>query len=293
MPISWEQGSDGKRKMTTTGFGTTAPRPGKRAHADLKPPSRLLWLAEGRSLWEFGFAVTAAPLLLRAPRGDGHPVLVLPGFLASDASTRPLRQYLSRLGYEAHAWELGRNFGGIERMQRALHSRLDDIFEKSGRRVTVIGWSLGGIYARLLAVEAPERVRSVITLGTPFSRDPRASNVSDVYEQMTGEGPTAQEREARELLPHEFDKMRADIDVPTTSIYSKFDGIVDWHASLLRANARTENVEVIGASHVGMGLNAAVLWAIADRLALPDGSFKPFARGGPFAPAYGRPPRGS
>jgi len=277
----------------TTGLGAATPRPGNHAQADLKPPSRLLWLAEGRSLWEFGFAVSAAPLLLSAPRGDGHPVLVLPGFLASDASTRPLRGYLSRLGYEAHAWELGRNFGGLERMQRALRARLDEVFEKSGRRVTVIGWSLGGIYARLLAVEAPERVRSVITLGTPFSRDPRASNVSDLYEQMTGEGPTAQEVAARGLLPNEFDKIRGDIDVPTTSIFSRFDGIVDWRASLLPANARTENVEVIGASHVGMGLNAAVLWAIADRLAQPDGSFKPFARRGPFRLAYGRPTRGS
>jgi pimeloyl-ACP methyl ester carboxylesterase len=277
----------------TTSFGAAAPRPGKNVHAGLKPPSRLLWLAEGRSLWEFGFAVSAAPLLLSAPRGDGHPVLVLPGFLAGDASTRPLREYLSRLGYEAHAWGLGRNFGGIERMQRALRARLNDIFEGSGRRVSVIGWSLGGIYARLLAVDAPERVRSVITLGTPFSRDPRASNVSDLYQQITGEGPTAEEYHGQELLPHELDKIRADALVPTTSVYSKLDGIVDWHASLLRTNALTENVEVIGASHVGLGLNAAVLWTIADRLAQADGSFKPFARRGPFALAYGRPLRGS
>jgi pimeloyl-ACP methyl ester carboxylesterase len=277
----------------TTGSTAAAPRPGPYAHAGLRPPSKLLWLAEGRSVWEFGFALGAAPLLLGAPRGDGHPVLVLPGFLASDASTRPLREFLSRVGYESQAWDLGRNFGGIERMKRALRARLDDIYEHSGRRVSIIGWSLGGIYARLLALEAPERVRSVVTLGTPFSRDPRASNVSDVYARVTGEGPTSEEDRAHALLPHELDKLAGDIDVPTTSIYSKFDGIVDWHASLLRANARTENVEVIGASHIGLGVNAAVLWAIADRLAQPDGTFAPFRRRGPFALAYGRPARAS
>jgi pimeloyl-ACP methyl ester carboxylesterase len=251
-----------------------------------------MWLAEGRSFWEFGFALGAAPLLLSAPRGDGHPVLVLPGFLASDASTRPLREYLTRIGYESHAWELGRNSGGIERMQGALRARLAGIYETSGRRVSVVGWSLGGVYARLLALEAPEMVRSVVTLGTPFSRDPRASNVSDVYARITGESP-ADEFGAQDLLTHELDKLAGDIDVATTSIYSKYDGIVDWHASLLRTNARTENVEVIGASHVGLGVNAAVLWAIADRLSQPDGTFAPFARRGPFALAYGRPARSS
>src|ERR1700704_209559 len=93
-------------------------------HRRLRPPSKLLWLAEYRALWEFGFALSAAPLLLTAPRGDGHPVLVLPGFLVSDISTTLLRQYLKLLGYETHGWELGRNLGGIERMRSKLRDRL-------------------------------------------------------------------------------------------------------------------------------------------------------------------------
>jgi hypothetical protein len=270
--------------MPSTAWENTPPH----VHHDLHPPSRLLWLAEGRSVWELGFALTFAPLLMTAPRGDGHPVLFLPGFIGSDASTTPLRAYFKLLGYDVHGWGLGRNFGGVARMRGPLLQRLAEVYERTGRRVSVVGWSLGGVYARLLAVEAPALVRSVITLGSPFSRHPRATNVSELYHTITGEGPTEEEIELEMLRPHEFDKVGHDIEVPTTSIYSKLDGVVDWRSSLLRPNGWTENVEVFGASHVGLGVNAAVLWIAADRLAQRDGTFVPFAGGGPFALAYRR-----
>ena len=247
----------------------------------LRPPSKLLWLTEYRAFWEFGFALTAAPLLLTAPRGDGHPVLVLPGFLVSDLSTAMLRNYLNLLGYDAHGWELGRNLGGIAKNRAALRARLSELHERTGKKVTVIGWSLGGVYARDLGVAMPDAIRSVITLGSPFSRSPHASNISDIYEAVSGEGPWTEGA-------HEFDAIAGDLQVPSTSIYSKVDGIVSWRSSVLHANARTENIEVIGASHVGLGVNAPVLWAVADRLAQPEGTFVPFSRGGPFGVAYGR-----
>jgi alpha-beta hydrolase superfamily lysophospholipase len=252
-------------------------------HRGLRPPSKLLWLAEYRALWEAGFALTAAPLLMGAPRGDAHPVLVLPGFLVSDISTTMLRNYLKLLGYDVYGWELGRNFGGIARMRDKLRDRLRDIHAKTGKKVSIVGWSLGGVYARYLALGMPDAVRSVITLGSPFSRSPHASNISDVYEFVSGEGPWDMGGRTR----HEYDAIAEDLPVPSTSIWSKVDGIVSWRSSVLRPNAQTENVEVIGASHVGLGVSAPVLWAIADRLALPEGTFKPFARGGPFAIAYG------
>jgi hypothetical protein len=255
-----------------------------REHRGLRPPSKLLWLTEYRSLWELGFALTATPLLMAAPRGDGHPVLVLPGFLVSDVSTTMLRNYLGLLGYEAHGWELGRNFGGIKKNREGLRKRLREIFEKTGRKVTVIGWSLGGVYARDLAVAMPEFVRSVVTLGSPFSRSPHASNISDVYGAVSGEAPW----DDGSGIAHEFDAIGGDLKVPSTSIYSKFDGVVSWRASILQTNETTENIEVLGASHIGLGVNAAVLWAVADRLAQPEGTFKPFPRNGPFAIAYGR-----
>jgi pimeloyl-ACP methyl ester carboxylesterase len=266
--------------MTTASWDWAGSTTGN--HRGLRPPSKLLWLAEYRALWELGFSLTATPLLLSAPRGDGHPVLVLPGFLVSDISTTLLRRYLTLLGYDTHGWELGRNFGGITRMRAKLRERLRSIHEASGKKVSVVGWSLGGVYARDLALAMPEAVRSVITLGSPFSRSPNASNISDIYEFVSGEGPWEHGD-----LPHEFDAIGDDLPMPSSSIWSKVDGIVSWRSSVLKTNARTENIEVIGASHVGLGANAAVLWAIADRLALRDGAFTPFARTGPFALAYG------
>jgi len=263
---------------STNWTGATGERRG------LRPPSKLLWLAEYRALWEFGFSLAVAPLLLSAARGDGHPVLVLPGFLVSDVSTTALRRYLTHLGYDTHGWELGRNFGGIARMRAKLAERLTQIHEQTGKKVSVVGWSLGGVYARDLALQMPHAVRSVITLGSPFSRSPNASNISDVYEFVSGEGPW----DHGDQIPHEFDAIRESLPVPATSIWSKVDGIVSWQSSVLKRNAHAENIEVIGASHVGLGVNAAVLWAVADRIAQKDGAFVPFARGGPFAIAYGQ-----
>ncbi|GAC1582224.1 MAG: alpha/beta hydrolase [Candidatus Elarobacter sp.] len=265
--------------MTTASMTWSAPATGR----GLNPPSKLLWLAEYRAFWEAGFALAASPLLLAAPRGDGHPVLVLPGFLVGDASTTLLRKYLASLGYATYGWELGHNLGGIARMRAKLRDRLRTIHEATGKKVSVIGWSLGGVYARDLAVAMPDAVRSVITLGSPFSRSPNASNISDLYEMVSGEN----EWDNGEQLAHEFDAIAGDLTVPSTSIWSKVDGIVNWRSSVLRTNARSENVEVLGASHVGMGANAAILWAVADRLAQREGAFAPFARNGPFALAYG------
>jgi pimeloyl-ACP methyl ester carboxylesterase len=266
--------------MTTASWNWAGSTTGERG--GLRPPSKLLWLAEYRAVWELGFSLAASPLLLAAPRGDGHPVLVLPGFLVSDISTTLLRNYLSRLGYDTYGWELGRNFGGIARMRTKLRERLAQIHAKTGKKVSLVGWSLGGVYARDLALAMPNAVRSVVTLGSPFSRSPHASNISDVYEFVSGEGPW----DDKELV-HEFDAIREPLPMPSTSIWSKVDGIVNWRASVLRTDERSENIEVIGASHVGLGANAAVLWAVADRLALREGTFAPFARTGPFAIAYG------
>ena len=124
---------------------------------------------------------------MRAPRGDGHPVLALPGFLASDLSMAPMRRYLTELGYDAHAWQMGRNIGGVSRMRAALRDRLAEIHANTGRKVSIVGWSLGGVYARDLALHAPDLVRYVVTLGSPFANDVRATNATRLYEALSGE----------------------------------------------------------------------------------------------------------
>src|ERR1700756_3495323 len=101
----------------------------------LRPPGLGLLLAEARGIFEFNASLLLSPLLMRAPKGDGHPVLALPGFLASDLSMVPMRRYLAELGYDAHAWRMGRNLGGIARVRDALHSRLAEIHAATGRKV--------------------------------------------------------------------------------------------------------------------------------------------------------------
>ena len=247
----------------------------------LRPPGLGLLLAEARGIFEFNASLLLSPLLMRAPRGDGHPVLALPGFLASDLSMAPLRRYLAELGYNAHAWRMGRNVGGIAKMRAALLDRLTGIHRETGRKVSIVGWSLGGVYARDLALQAPEMVRYVVTLGSPFANDVRATNATRLYEALSGE--TVGDN------PELVQAIAGDLPVPATSIYSKSDGIVNWRTCLLRPSDTAENIEVYFASHVGIGVNPAALWAIADRLAQREGEFHPFDRSGPFAIAYAAP----
>jgi pimeloyl-ACP methyl ester carboxylesterase len=244
----------------------------------LRPPGLGLLLAEARGILEFNTSLLLSPLLMRAPTGDGHPVLTLPGFLASDLSMAPMRRYLKELGHDTRAWRMGRNTGGVARMQGALLDRLKEIHAETGRKISIVGWSLGGIYARYLALQAPDMVRCVVTLGSPFANDVRATNATRLYEALSGETV----EEASELQQ----AIAGDLPVPATSIYSKSDGIVNWRTCLLRPSDTAENIEVRFASHVGLGVNAAALWALADRLALAEGQFMQFDRSGPFAIAY-------
>ena len=157
---------------------------------EINPPSPLLALTEiGRAVVELGTLPLAAPLLMTAPRGDGHPVLVLPGFVTTDLSTSVLRRFLKRQGYDAHAWKLGRNLGprAIGWEGEKLIARLEAIHEATGKKVSLVGWSLGGILARQLSRRRPDLVRQVISLGSPFTGDPRATNVWKAYEFLTGQ----------------------------------------------------------------------------------------------------------
>ena len=196
---------------------------------------------------EFGAGLAALPWLRLAPRGDSHAVLVLPGLGASDASTRMLRGFLRDRGYAAAGWGLGRNVGPRTGVERALLETLERMGDDSGRTVSLVGWSLGGLYARELAARRPQAVRSVVTLGSPLHH------------------------------PHAADRPLP--AVPTTSIYSRSDEIVPWRCSVVATGDASENVEVLG-SHLGLGFNPAVLFAVSDRLAQAEGQWQPFERTG-------------
>ncbi len=234
------------------------------------PPSRHLLLLETRALWEMGAFVATWPLLRLGPRGDGHPVLVLPGMAASDTSTRPLRSFLKDRGYAAHGWKLGPNHGPRPGVEQRMHDRLTELAERYGQKVSLIGWSLGGIFARELARHAPAQVRDVISLGSPFAGSPRASNAWKLYERLSEGSVIDDALRAR---------MRQPLPVPATAIYSRSDGIVAWQGCLEPDGPLAENIEVEG-SHCGLGHNPLVLHAIADRLAQAEGSWRPFDRSG-------------
>jgi pimeloyl-ACP methyl ester carboxylesterase len=248
----------------------------------VRPPSKLLALSEfPRALFELGAYGLATSWLSSAAKGDGHPVLVLPGFIAGDRSTARLRNFLTRTGYDAHAWELGRNFGpkAIGDEGERLIERLETIHALTGQKVSLVGWSLGGIMARLVARRAPEAVRQIITLGAPFAGDPRANNVWRIYEWLTGQ--SLDDDQSRAQLNESAKPAR----VPTTAIYTQGDGIVAWRNCLSSPAKRTENIRVWG-SHCGLVVNPAVLYAIADRLAQPEKDWQPFECSGAMAWAY-------
>ena len=130
----------------------------------LRPPSRTLLFLEGRAVQELGAFWLLRPWLAAAPRGDGHPVLVLPGLLASDMSTQPLRSFLKSHGYAVHGWKQGRNLGLRHGVERSMLDRVDELYDRyNGRKLSLVGWSLGGLYARQLAKSRPDKVRCAIS----------------------------------------------------------------------------------------------------------------------------------
>lgn len=240
-------------------------------HTAPPPPSPLLIALELRAPWELWSVLPTWPLLARAPAGDGHPVIMFPGLSASDGSTLPIRGYLKNLGYDISGWNQGYNFGPRAGILQTAKRQVMDTCEVTGEKVCLIGWSLGGIYARELAKELPQCVRSVVTMGTPFSGSHTSTNAWRLFELTSGKDIT------REL--QQFDLPTAP-PVPTTSIFSRTDGVVAWPASIQKPskdNPCTENIEVF-ASHIGLGLNPSAWWALADRLAQPEGHWKPFER---------------
>ena len=236
----------------------------------VRPPGLLKLALEGRAPFEFAAALAALPLLTAAPRGDGHPVLVFPGLAASDLSTRPLRRLLRGLGHDARGWGLGRNLGPRAGVLEAARERVRRAADAYGGRVSLVGWSLGGLYARELAKEAPDAVRAVVTLGTPFAGSPRSTNAWRLFEWLNG-------RERR--VSPRFAGLRRPPPVPTTSIFSRTDGIVAWQCSVERPGPTAENV-VEPPNPPGQGVNPHTQNTHAYLFRQPEGAWRPFERRG-------------
>ena len=237
---------------------------------DIAAPSTWLLAFEQRAFCEFWAGVGLYPALRHlAPKGDGHPVLVIPGLGASDISTALLRQFLDDLGYATYPWELGRNKGLKDEGHDRMVHRLQQIYRNHGRKVSLVGQSLGGVYARELARELPDLVRQVISLGSPFTGHPLASTGTHLYEWLSGD-------RFEDMDFNRHLEMRIKPPVPTTSIYSKLDGVVAWQCSIETGQPHGESINLRGHSHIGMASAPLALYLIAERLAQPEGQWKPF-----------------
>lgn len=267
--------------VPTMRAATDPPAPGAHAAAPHLPrqraPGPLLQWLELRAPLEGLGTLSLMPWWPLAAAGDGHPVLVLPGLAADDDSTALMRQFLRQRGWAPQGWGQGRNLGLRAGVLDAALARLRQLHHAHGRKVSLVGWSLGGIFARELAKQQPDQVRLVITLGSPFTGHPRETNAWRLYEWASG----------HRIDSHDLHgPLRVAPPVPCTSIWSRSDGVVAWRCSVEPRHHEAENIEV-QASHCGLAMNPAVLYAVADRLAQPEGAWQPFAREGWRRLVYG------
>jgi len=219
-------------------------------------PAGLLW--EAVAALELPRLVASLPRLLRAPRGEGAPVVVLPGFGAGDGSTGPLRSYLRLQGHRASGWGLGTNRGDVPSLLPRVVACVERVARRAGGPIALVGWSLGGVLARETARDRPDLVSRVVTLGTPVVGGPKYTAVADFYRRQGVDLDAIEsEVDARYATP---------IRVPVTAVYSKRDGIVAWRACIDERSADVEHVEV-RASHFGLGFSAEVYEIVAERLA--------------------------
>ncbi|MDD9908928.1 MAG: alpha/beta hydrolase [Ahrensia sp.] len=238
-----------------------------------KPPSHRLRLMELRALPELvAFMASIPTLAATCPRGDGQPVLVLPGLITTDRSTLALRTFLSALGYPTYGWDMGRNFGPLPGVEDGLKRRVAELADKYERTVSIVGWSLGGIYARQLGKMMPDDIRQIITMGSPFRGDPKATNAWKIYQFTSGHKVDDRDR-------HMGGAIAEPPPVPTTAIYSKTDGVCAWQNCMELPGPDRENIEV-RASHCGLGHHPAAVYAVADRLSQKEGAWHKFKRNG-------------
>lgn len=245
---------------------TKVSSPGCGSQTGIRKPSIWLTLTEPmRAAMEVSCMFARLPALMEAPRGDGHTVMVLPGFATSDFMTQALRNYLSWLGYDSEPWRLGFNTGyqKLGEEQAHLRARLGQIARRSSNKISLVGWSLGGTMARQMAREHPEWVRRVVTLGSPFTGNPDAIAIRRMYERVSGETVYSDEWRLR------FERDRAAPAVQTTAIYSPNDGITAWQNCVEEPAPHIENIEV-GGSHLGLTHNPEVLLLVAKILARPE-----------------------
>jgi pimeloyl-ACP methyl ester carboxylesterase len=208
-----------------------------------------------------------------AQPGDGHPVVIFPGLGARGGSVATLRAHCRSLGYDAFDWGQGFNTGpqgNLDAWLHALKSQVVDLLDGHAQPATLIGWSLGGIYAREIGKLMAQRVRQVITIGTPFNAEADHTNVGWLFRLLSGNSAAVE--------PALSQRLRTPPPLRTTSIYSKSDGVVAWQTCRHDKRSRLVHEIEVDGSHLGLGWNRDVLAAVADRLGQQVGPWRPYVR---------------
>ena len=220
----------------------------------------------------------ALPWLMTLPRGDGHAVLVLPAMLTDDKAMRHVSWFLRSRGYKVLDWGMGRNRGPRPGVFDLLLAKLKAEMRRTGQKTSVVGWSLGGTLARVLANRHPELVRSVVTLASPHCGGAKAGHLDWLYTMATGHAPGSHASFEREYSRTP--------DVPLTSVYTQLDAVVPWRSAYQEPGPQCESVEV-RTTHGAMATHPLVMVVLADRLSQLPGEWQPFAPPWWFAFANG------
>ena len=228
----------------------------------IKAPSWRLLLMETRMFPELARTWLSPGALHGLPRGRGQPVMVVPGFGASDFHTGPLRRALKKLGYDVHGWGQGLNTGMNGQVRKALTACVTELQAQTGQKVSLVGWSLGGVFVREMARQMPQQIKQIFTLGSPINITPAANNMLPLFKLMNRGKPVKLDMEG-------FLRRAEPPPVPCTALYSKTDGVVAWQTACEREAPNTENVEVSG-SHFGMVCSMQVVREISTRLSATD-----------------------
>ena len=256
-------------------------------HPHVGSPSVLSSLLETRIFMEVALLPACLPLLMEAPLGDGHPVVLVPGFMAGESTLVALKLFLQNKGYDVHTWGLGRNVGFRGKHANALPQKIRYLHHTTGRKVSLVGWSLGGVFSFYGAETTQECVRSIITLGSPVSVDimgnqspPALKAMYRLVSHRLGASAHLMQPRAKAMREHRR------LPIPTSCLYSLTDGVVPPQEATIDGDpALHENIQVPG-SHLGLGFNGIVMAIVADRLAQPECDWKPFAPQGLLGRVY-------
>ena len=247
----------------------------------VEPPALYKLAAECRIAVEAPLFMSVPWRRLPIPKGDGHPVLLIPGFMTSDATMRPLARELRKLGYRALTWGEGFNLGTKPELIDRLIEKLESLRAETGMQVSLIGWSLGGIISRKLAVKRPDLIRRVMMLGSPIHGTAGSTRVGALMAMIE------KTRKTTIIQRRGIPSRPAPCKVPVVSLFNQFDAIANWKNCFETESPNAENIHVT-ASHFGFGVNPAVMQVLTDRLAQPRSGFHPYHAPG-FAHAFIQP----